>query len=613
MKSHSPSSSEAVWVFVRLTRCKFKFLQPIFGLIAIIMLIFLAPPVRGQDSPITVQVNKTNFSTDELVILTVAVSDDSALQPRPILPHLDGLAVIDLDISTDVSVVDGKIHTEVTYTYRLQPRRTGLLTIPPVTVKIDDKMFKAAPISIKVNQGAPPVPSSGNAVSPDNLSPPAELTGQDFFIESQVDLPTPYVGQQIIYTFRFYQAIQIYRQPQFDEPLFTGFETIGLPVREYNFDIQGRTYLITEIRTALFPTTPGQLVIHPARLMFPGNIYEEPVELYTEPVTVEVKSLPNNAPADFNGAVGQFEIKAWFSPQVAVTQQPSTLYVAISGAGNIQTLPEPIWPELTGWRVYDSLSSLTTDTKEDGSMTGTRVYERLVVADQVGDFVIPPATLVYFDPILAKYRTIATNPLSVKVIPVPTLNPTNPIIATPANAIVIPGTPVPVDQSAHPILTNSASFSWPVILPVVILVVGVCGLIPVAAILGAGGAWFWQQRQASSQKAMKEADLQQPNQKIHPALGMAMKDSHDNYKTVSRALTIYLTAALGNSTQGLTRTELINRLRQQGLETTLIKRIEDCLGQSDLGRYGPTRGDAGWSLMAETDELLHELDRVLGK
>ena len=149
---------------------------------AIVALLLLSQTVYGQNAPITAWVNTTTVSTDELVVLTVKVLDDSAQQPRPLLPRLDGLAVVDLDIATDVDLVDGQIQTEVIYTYRLQPRRTGLLTIPPVAVKIDDQTYKTPPISIEVAQGSAPLPSSGNAVVPEDVSPPADFTGDDFFI-----------------------------------------------------------------------------------------------------------------------------------------------------------------------------------------------------------------------------------------------------------------------------------------------------------------------------------------------------------------------------------------------------------------------------------------------
>ncbi|MBI1881003.1 MAG: protein BatD [Chloroflexi bacterium] len=582
------------------------------------LLLLLSPLIaHGQESTITASVNRTHFTTDELVILTVTVTDDSPLQPRPILPRLDGLAVVDLDIATNVSLVNGKIHTEVTYTYRLQPRRTGPLTIPPVTVKIDGEIFRATPLSIEVSPGAPPAPSAGNAVKPANISPPPALKGQDLFIEAQVDQPKPYMGQQIIYTFRFYQAIQVYRQPQLDGPLFTGFETMGLPVREYNLEVDGRIYLISEIRTALFPKNIGAITVGPARLMFPGNIYEEPVELYTEPVTVEVKPLPDNAPSQFNGAVGQFKIESSFSPQVAVVNQPSTFLVAVSGIGNIQTLPEPIWPDLAGWRMYDSLSSLTTETNEDGSMSGTRVFERLVVADQVGDFTIQPATFVYFDPIAAEYRTITSQPLTVKVIPAPTPEPAALATAAPAAPPVTAltaTTPAPVSSAVDPGIVISPDTMQRFTLPVLgLLVIGLCGALPIAAALGAAGVWWWQQRRTPSTPKTGQLDntLKRPRQSLHPSLATAMRGSDNNYKVVSLALQNYLSATLQTPVNGLTRTELARRLRQAGLDKGLIERLEACLAHSEMGRYGPPSDDAGWQLMAETEALLRDLDQAL--
>ena len=225
-----------------------------------------------------------------------------------------------------------------------------------------------------------PAPSPGNAASPPNIVPPPGIEGQDFFVESVVDLPTPYVGQQVVYTFRFYQAIKLYRPPQHEMPIFNRMDTIGLPVQQYNLDVGNRTYLITEIRTALFPKTAGNVRIGPAQLVLPGNYFEEPVEFYTGPATLQVKTLPGNAPTGFNGAVGQYQIEAWFSPQIAVVNQPGTFSVAVSGTGNVHTLPEPIWPNLSGWRPYDSLTNATTEMS-DGRMIGTRIYERLIMSD----------------------------------------------------------------------------------------------------------------------------------------------------------------------------------------------------------------------------------------
>lgn len=584
-------------------------------IILFFILAILPQPAYGQNSSIIASTNKTHYTTDELVILTVTVVDNSPQQPRPILPPLDGLAVIEFDIATNVSSVNGQLQTEVVYTYQLQPRRTGEITIPPVTAKIGGEIFSAPPITIIVNQGTAPAPSPGNAVPPYSIAPPAEVEGKDFFVEAVINTSNPYVGQQVVYTFRFYQAIKLYQPPQYEMPIFSSFDTVGLPVQEYNLDIGDRTFLISEVSMALFPKTSGAITIGPARLTIPGNYFEEPIELYTAPATLQVKNLPGNAPAGFNGAVGQFEIEANFSPQVAVANQPATLAVTIKGSGNIHTLPEPIWPNLSNWQMYDSLGNVTTEMN-NRQLTGVRLYERVITSDKVGDFVIPPTKFVYFDPVAGEYRTIATKSLSGRIIPAPTPDSaTATEIArlaqatpTPISPVNIFGTPAP-PRAVIEISPDSLDWVGGIILPVgVILLWAMCSAIPIAAALGAGGFWLWQKRQ--QQTAIQAEALQLPAQKMHPILAHALAKSHDNYKAVNQAIRTYLSEMLTTSVHGSTQTEIIKLLQERGLDKAVINKVKECLIESEMGRYGPGTDDQGWALLSKTDELLFELDEV---
>jgi len=581
-----------------------------------VLLIMLWPQhAAGQDLPITARVDKANFFTNELVTLTVTVIDDSAQQPRPVLPRVDGLAVIDLDISTTVDIdnINGKIVTEVTYTYLLQPRRTGLLTIPPVSVRIDEEVFKTPPISINVSQGSTATPVPENEAPPNDVSPPADVQGEDFLIESEVDNLTPYVNQQIIHTFRSYQAVELSDEAQYEPPLFDKFETMGLPVREYNVEIDDRAYHVTEIRTALFPQTPGEVTIVPERLKTQGNAAEGLIDLYTDPLTVNVQPLPDNAPAGFTGAVGQYEMQAWVEPKTVIVYEPLSLFVSVSGTGNIHALPEPAWPNIENWRAYNTLSSLTADIQDDGLMAGVRTFERLIVPDHIGNFTIPPITMVYFDPATGTYQTIVTEPQPIKVVAPPgqailptavTALPT----ATPVSiAADIPGTQQP--DLVNPSLLGSLEESMGRIPIVGGIFVMICLLIPLAVIAGAGSFWWWQKR---SSPVAQETEIEIPAdpQQTHPLLAQTMQQYEDNYKVVNQALITYLETILGMPVSGLTRPEIARYLRRTGLDEHYVQRINDCLAQSEMGRYGPVTDDGGWSLMAEADELLFELDEL---
>ena len=98
---------------------------------------------------------------------------------------------------------------------------------------------------------------------------------------------------------------------------------------------------MTELTTWLFPTTPGQATIDPATVTTSGGFFTRGAQVQSDPISIEVKPLPAGAPADFNGAVGQFEIKA--TPDRLSTRlgEPVTLQVELSGAGNWGTLGDP--------------------------------------------------------------------------------------------------------------------------------------------------------------------------------------------------------------------------------------------------------------------------------
>lgn len=598
-------------------RPEFSRFRSVLRLVGLFLLFSLLPAlVQAQDSPVTVSVNSSEISTDELVYLTVTAVNDSPRQPRPILPPLEGLSVIDLDIATNVTLVRGKIQTQVVYTYELQPRRTGTLTIPAIPVEFNDnEVVETAPLSLRVTQGAPPVPSPHHAVPPGKVKPPPDLNDQDFFVEAVVDQANPFMGQQLTYIFRFYQAIKIYRPPQIEMPLFNGFETLGMPVQEYNLELDDRTYLVMEMRMALFPKSSGNLKIGAAQLIFPGTFFEDSVELYTKPIQVRVRPLPEGAPPEFSGAVGQYELQAWFSPQVAVINQPSTLSVAVSGIGNINALPDPIWPALPQWRMYDSLSSQSAEVK-DGLIGGTRVYERLLVSDRLGDLRIPPVELVYFDPVAEAYRSTTSRSISVRVIAPPTPDPAQATAA--AQAIATPAMSLePVDAPAGSDRVNQDfldSVESSLVVPLGVILAGtICGGLPLAVLAGAGGVWLWQKRRRRAAAAKPAVAALQPlQQSLHPALLHALADSQGNYQAIHRALTRYLSDRLGVPVAGLTRHELAQRLKTREVSPVQISQIQAYLDQAEIGRFGPPSEDAGWELVGKTDKLLHALDRGLG-
>jgi hypothetical protein len=163
-------------------------------------------------------------------------------------------------------------------------------------------------------------------------------------------------------------------------------------------------------------TSPGQATIDPATVTTPGGFFSEGVQVQSDPISIEVKPLPAGAPANFNGAVGQFEIKA--TPDRLSTRlgEPVTLQVELSGAGNWGTLGDPQWPAEANWRVYNQETRSQSDIA-NGQMSGSRLYEQLWTPLAEGKITLPAIQYSYFNPVSGRYQTITTQAQTIDVAP----------------------------------------------------------------------------------------------------------------------------------------------------------------------------------------------------
>lgn len=241
---------------------------------------------------------------------------------------------------------------------------------------------------------------------------------EDVFIEALVDNPTPFVGQQITYIVRFYrlQALSNLSFP-YTPPDFEGFWRVNIepfPFAQIAQQIEGRQYIVSEIRTALYPARPGEIIINPAQIALPESAFQTEQRLSANPAAVQVRPLPDGAPAGFTGAVGQLEMSATLDRQTATVGEPVILRLFVSGTGNIEQLPPPELPVLENWQAFPNPGNYTA-LQQNGRIIGQRMYEWLLVANQPGTQTLPAVNLVYFDPDGLTYRTVSTTPVQIEV------------------------------------------------------------------------------------------------------------------------------------------------------------------------------------------------------
>lgn len=620
-------------------------------IISIVLLGAFATPASAQTNDIiTAEVDRTAITTDDILLLTVSVDAAAGNASDPALPALDGFNVIGTSSGTQISLINGAFSMKATYRYQLQASRMGDLIIDPISVAVEGNIFSTQPIQIRVSQGTgqPSAPSGSppfsglpsfpsfpsfpaipglpsmptqpvqptNPVQPgDPVPAPYQLAGQEFFVEAEVSDVMPYQGEQVLYTFRFYQATNLLDQPQYQAPAFTGLWSNPEPEQyEYSVQAAGRNYRVTELRTILFPTVVGQVAIDPATLSIPGGFFSRGQSLATQSIVLDVQPLPNTAPADFQGAVGSYTIRTEADALQAKVNDTVTVNVVVEGVGNVEAMPDPVWSESNEWRAFDSEATVQTSIVE-GKVYGSRIYERLLVPTVAGELVLPAIQYSFFDPELNEYVTVASDPIVVDVLPDGSLGtnaPTLPAVDTGVGSVP----PSPADVAIRPL--KSASPFLKSGNPLLATKAGYWLLWSVPLLLLAAHTGL-RMRQNHRLNNVDERRSQQAAKQAHKALRQArhtLKSSSDETSLandeVARILSEYLSSKLGRSIHGLTQIDLVSLLQARGVDLELAERVENCFIKSEMGRYAPIDvSESALDILEEADELVDDLDKAI--
>lgn len=593
------------------------------GIIALLSALALPATARAAEV-VWAEVDRTTLSTDEWLTLTVTVDAIDGMLAQPILPRLDGFEVVSSGSSTQMDVVNGRMSVKTLYQYQMRPTRVGDQVIDPIEVMLSGRAYWTQPIRITVTQGSgqvqprprPGVPSLPFSMPSFNMPmpslPPAapmdpadaspELNGQDLLVEARVDRPVLYQGEQVVYTFRFYRAVNLWEQPEYEAPDFAGlWREHQVEQQDYTLDAAGRDYRVTELRSVLFPMMAGPLTIDPAVLTVPGDLFDRGHVLQTKPVSLDVLPLPPGAPAGFQGAVGRFTIEAQVDTTETTVNEAVTLRVTLSGQGNVASLPDPEWTEGSEWRAFDSQA--TSDSWLEGdTLFGSRTYERLLVPTVAGELLLPAIEYSYFVPETETYDTVATDPVSVRVAPgadpgaaaAPLSSDADPASVAPTMRSIKPATAPAKGASTQ--LTQRPEYWLLWCLPPLLLV----------------GQWALQRQRRAREGDVVARRSRQAAAKARRQLRQADQDPAQAHVVAGRIVVDYIADKLDRPVGGWTQTRVADLLLERGVDTDLVERVQACLALGEMGAYAPAPdGSECREVLAETQRLIDDLERAL--
>ena len=419
----------------------------------------------------------------------------------------------------------------------------------------------------------------------------------DFFVEASIDNPNPFVGQQIVYSYRLYIRSGRINRGSTVKPDFKGFWR-----QDYSKIIEstelhnGELYRVRESHTILYPTQAGQITIEPTTFVIPRDAFGPSEVQMTDAVIVDAQPLPDrDLAAGFTGLVGQFELIQTLDRQITSVGEPIRLQLTVRGTGNIEQVPIPDLIESDGWRIYADPGNYVAVETDDGRMIGEKTFEWLLTPTQAGQYVIPQIELSYFDLASLQYQPVNLTPI---VVDVQGVN----------DAVAAAPTPVTASLTLRPIpAVLGVGDHTAILLDIIFLILWIVPPIVTPVV-------WWRMR--VNRLRLENATFYRRSEALQHArrtLSAAHKQSDGMvYKLMQTAIMTYFADKLDRAAGSLHYADIVDAMRQRQIEPTVAEAILECLQVVDQALYTPVDQADTEGLADHVAHLLSALDAAWG-
>lgn len=437
-----------------------------FPILAAILLLVTCYSASAEEVRVSGMIDKNRVEIDEEIAFTIQILGARGNLQAPRLPLFDGFDSFYTGRTSHFTFINGKSSATVEFSYVLVPKVAGKFTLSPVQVWIGGKSYSTSPFEVEVvgTQIQPGASSASSQTQPVPLAPvpsrqapappssvpaatqPELVSDDNVFLKATVDKETVFPNEQVLLTYTLYTRYDTRYEGFEEEPSVSGFWIEDFPLdrdlgRE-TVNLNGRRYVKAEVRKiALFPTAPAEYTIQPG--VAKVSVREEPKTssvfdeffgdsffnsgsffvrrmdrlLKPSPLLIKVRPFPDTGkPASFNGAVGRFRMSGSLDKSEAKQNEPVTLKLILEGEGNLETLPRPPVPELTGFKVYEGDTSTQT-TKIGTTLGGQKTFEVIFIPTESGGMAVPPLEFSFFDPRTQNYQVLRTPSFPLEVLP----------------------------------------------------------------------------------------------------------------------------------------------------------------------------------------------------
>jgi hypothetical protein len=525
--------------------------------------------------------------------------------------------------------VNGNMTMSNAYSYDLVASQAGTYTIAPATMVVNGKNVSTNPIKITVIKGqAVPRNSRSQSVQDDDLAPQANSNvdvSKLLFIRAVVNKTHVYQGEPVTVSYRLYSRVGIVDNQVDKLPELNGFWGQDVLPQQQNAPwktevLNGQRFNTADVKQSiLFPEHAGNLTIDPlgmtfvARIptpsqdimdqFFGGSFEDKKVKVKSPAVTIHVDPLPDaGKPDGFGGAVGAFTISASVDKTSLKANEPVNYTVKLSGRGNIKLLQplNTVFP--TDFEKYDPKVKDTVTTTIEG-VSGSRIYNYLLIPRHQGNYTIDPVKFSYFNPATRKYVTLSTKLFTIEV--AKGVNEGNVTVSSVDKQDV-----KLLDKDIRYIKTGPAHLNkageafagsaWYYIL----LLLG-----PVLAIAAyIYRKWVEQQNSDIIKVKSRQASRVAAKHLANAQKQLTAKNSKAFYEDLFKGLYGYLSNKLNIPYANLDKETIAFALKAHSVSDGVMKQLQDTLDLCDMARFAPVTGISEQEVFEKAKTIINNIE-----
>ncbi len=355
------------------------------------LLLFAAGVAHAE---LTASVDRDRVSMGDSLRLTVTATGNELIGNLDHRPLLNDFEILQRSTSSSTSIINGKKTSSRSVVLEITPRRTGTLRLPSLHAGGAKTNYLIVSVS----------PAAGGVAADQSVS-----------FEAELDKGSVYVQGQVLLTLRIMQSINLESRSVTELQLDNAFVK-QLEQNSFQRTINGRSWLVHEIRYAIFPEESGTLDIpsqtfsaressgRRSMMGFSGG--GRALNRKTKALSLKVLPRPDTFPGSTWLPAQKLGIQeSWSTPPDQLrTGESATRTITILGEGlQGAQLPPTAFPAAEGLKYYPD-QPVIGESESSSGLIGSRTDSAALIPTREGSWTIPEIRIPWWDTKAEKVR-----------------------------------------------------------------------------------------------------------------------------------------------------------------------------------------------------------------